>query len=119
MTSILPLQIRIDPFTNSLLTNAEVLAIDQDALGKQGYRVKKENDTEVWIKELEDGSVAVGLFNLGKTKQKITAHWKDIKMQGKQTVRELWRQKELGLFNNKFESDVLPHGVVLIKINKR
>ena len=109
---------RLDKFTLSLLTNDEVIAIDQDSLGKQGYCVKKDGDIQVWMKELENGSKAVGLFNLGKETKKISANWSDLKIQGTQTVRDLWRQKDLGEFSDKYEASIYPHGVVLVRIFK-
>ena len=60
---------RMDDFTLSLLTNDEIIEVDQDPLGKPGYRVSKDGDLEVWIRHLEDGSIAVGLFNRGETEQ--------------------------------------------------
>ena len=72
---------------------------------------------QVWAKELEDGSHAVGLFNAGKEDMKVVANWADVKVDGKQVVRDLWRQKDLGEFEGKFEATVAPHGVVLVKLS--
>jgi alpha-galactosidase len=107
---------RLDDFTLSLLTNDEVIDVDQDPLGKPGYRVSKTGDTEVWKRELEDGSLAVGLFNRGEGVVKVTALWDDLGISGKKLVRDLWRQKDLGKFNNNFSSTVPRHGVVLLRI---
>ena len=107
---------RLDEFTLSLLTNDEVIDIDQDPLGKPGYRVSKTGETEVWKRELEDGTIAVGLFNRGEGEVKVTALWNDLGISGKQVVRDLWRQKDLGKFNNEFTAKVQRHGVVLVKI---
>ncbi len=84
---------RLDPFTLNLLTNDEVLAVDQDTLGKQGSRISQDGDVQVYAKELEDGSHAVGLFNLGSSPATGTLKWTDLKINGSQTVRDLWRQK--------------------------
>jgi alpha-galactosidase len=113
---------QIDDFTLGLLTNDEVLAIDQDALGKQATQARNENGKVVYAKTLEDGSMAVGLFNLGETETTIAATWgpwgclPTPRQNEKRTVRDLWRQKDLGTFTNKFEAKVAPHGVVLVKI---
>jgi alpha-galactosidase len=107
---------RLDDFTLSLLSNDEVIEVDQDPLGKPGYRVSKTGDTEVWKRQLEDGSMAVGLFNRGEGEVKVTALWNDLKINGKHIVRDLWRQKDLGRFDKKFSSDVPRHGVVLVRI---
>ena len=85
----------MDPFTVSLFTNDEVLAVNQDALGKQGYRLRKNGDQEVWIKPLADGSMAVGLFNEGKAPTEISLEWSELKLLGQPAVRDLWRQKDL------------------------
>jgi len=74
------------------------------------------NDTEVWAKNMEDGSKAVGLFNRGEAKTKVTVTRQQLGIKGKQTVRDLWRQQDVGSFKNKFSAEVARHGVVLISI---
>lgn len=110
---------RLDDFTLSLLTNDEIIDVDQDPLGKPGYRVSKDGNSEVWIRHLEDGSLAVGLFNRGESETDVTAFWKDLGISGKQTVRDLWRQKDLGEFSNKFGAQVQRHGVVMLRISSQ
>jgi alpha-galactosidase len=107
---------RLDDFTLSLLTNDEIIDVDQDPLGKPGYRVSKSGDAEVWIRELEDGSIAVGLFNRGESPVKVTAYWSELKIAGKARVRDLWRQKDLGFYKEKFSSNVERHGVVMVRL---
>jgi alpha-galactosidase len=107
---------RLDEFTLSLLTNDEVIEIDQDPLGKPGRRISKQGDREVWMKEMEDGSKAVGLFNRGEGTVRVSTQWSDIGIRGRQNVRDLWRQKDLGAFQDTFESDVPRHGVVLVRM---
>jgi alpha-galactosidase len=107
---------RLDEFTLGLLTNDEIIEVDQDPLGKPGYRVSKQKDSEVWMKPLEDGSIAVGLFNRGEAVSKITAFWSDLHISGKQTIRDSWRQKDLGIFDNSYSAKVQRHGVVMIRI---
>ncbi len=109
---------KLDAFTIGLLSNDEVLAIDQDALCKQAVNVSKQGPLEVYRKELEDGSLAVGLFNRGTSGASVTAKWSDLKLSGKQVVRDLWRQVDLGDFDDSFTASVKPHGVVLVKISK-
>jgi len=110
---------RLDEFTLSLLTNDEVLAVDQDALGRAGRRVTMEDDLEVWVRELADGSKAVGLFNRGEDEAAVTAHWADIGVKGKQLVRDLWRQQDLGVYQDEFKASVPRHGVVMVKLRKK
>lgn len=180
---------RLDDFTRSLLTNDEVLAIDQDALGIQARQVSGPvfqvppapppvggrgrgapaaqpadapltqqemnsvddalktllaNDPDakkildnyprynlltrdqggnnrggnglVFAKPLEDGSLAVGLFNVGPGAEKVSAEWKDLGLSGKRVVRDLWRQQDLGTYENEFSQTVPSHGVVLVRI---
>jgi alpha-galactosidase len=105
-----------DDFTLSLLSNDEVLAVDQDPLGHQAGRVAKNGMLEVWSRDLEDGSRAVGLFNRGEEETTVTAKWTDLGVTGPQTVRDLWRQKDIGDFNGEFHASVPRHGVVLVKV---
>jgi alpha-galactosidase len=107
---------RLDEFTSSLLTNDEVIDVDQDPLGKPGRRMAKTEDLEVWAREMEDGSKAVGLFNRGEMEAIVTARWADLGVSGKQRVRDLWRQKDIGAFEGKFDAPVGRHGVVLVRL---
>ena len=107
---------RMDDFTLSLLTNDEVIDVDQDPMGKPGYRVSKVGDMEVWIRKLEDGSHAVGLFNRGKTETMVTASWADLGISGYQKVRDLWRQKDIGNLKDNFMTRVPSHGVVMVRM---
>lgn len=110
---------KLDDFTLSLLTNDEVIAVNQDPLGKQATIVSRLDSCGVLAKDLEDGSKAAGLFNLtdGVTR-KLTIKWSDLGIKGKYIVRDLWRQKDLGTFEEEFSADVNPHGVVMINIRK-
>lgn len=112
---------QIDDFTLGLLTNPEVLEVDQDPLGRQGDRVVEGEDYQVWAKEMEDGSRAVGLFNLDAYEfRKIKVEFAALGLEpGSYRVRDLWRQKDLGEFSGSFEAEVAPHGVVLIRLWKK
>ena len=107
---------RLDDFTLGLLTNDEVIDVDQDPLGKPGRRVKKAGDIEVWARELEDGSLAVGLFNRGEGLAAVTASWSDLGIAGPRLVRDLWRQKDVGVRDGAFEAYVARHGVVMVRL---
>ena len=108
----------MDDFTLSLLKNREVIAVNQDEAGIGGRRVYQDDDKmiEVWSKPLSDGSLAVGLFNLGDKEQVISAQWEQLKITGKKTVRNLWKQEDIGQFETEFSSPVPSHGVVFVKI---
>ena len=111
---------KLDDFTLNLLCNDEVLALDQDELGNQATCVLKEGDVRVYEKTLADGGHAFGIFNLGAT----VANWElkaltQFGLTGKQSVRDLWRQKDISTLDA--AKDSLPltipvHGVVLYKL---
>jgi len=106
------------PSIADILMNKEVLAIDQDKLGKQGVRVAQEGTVEVWAKPLADGGHAVGLFNRGDAAAKVTAKWSDVGVTGSHTVRDLWKHEDLGKVADQYSVEVPSHGVVMIKIAK-
>ncbi len=107
---------RLDDCTLSLLCNDEVIEVDQDPLGKPGRRVAKSGDQEVWARTLEDGSLAVGLFNRGEEQATVTAKWSDLGLKGAQRVRDLWRQKDIGTLDGQFSAPVPSQGVQLIRL---
>jgi alpha-galactosidase len=98
-----------------LLTNDEVLKVNQDPLGKQGARVSQKNGAEVWVKELADGGKAIGLFNRNPAEATVTLNWTDAGLTGKQDLRDAWQHKDLGTFDQTFSSPVPSHGVVLLQ----
>jgi alpha-galactosidase len=108
----------MDDFTLNLLTNDEVIDVNQDELGKQAVDVASDANTDVYAKPMIDGSWSVGLFNRGNADADVTIKWADIKLSGKCNVRDLWRQKDLGSFADAFTTKVGTHGVVLIKVGK-
>jgi alpha-galactosidase len=101
-----------------ILTNQEVIAVDQDSLGREGERVGKDGNLEVWAKQLKDGSRAVVLFNRGGTEEKITAAWDALGYPDHlaASVRDLWQHKDLGKFTGKFSSSVASHSVVMVTV---
>jgi len=101
--------------TRAILTNPEVIAIDQDPLGVQGHRVTQEGPLEVWMKPLEDGSKAVGLFNRGWGAMPVAVNFRDIGLGDSANVRNLWTKKDLGRFQATYTALVAQHGVVLIR----
>jgi len=107
---------RLDEFTLSLLTNDEVIAVNQDPLGKQAARVKVDGDAEVWAKPMDDGSVAVGLFNRGEKGRMVTISWVELGLTGPKTVRDLWRQTDLGSFEREYAVQVARHGASFVTV---
>jgi alpha-galactosidase len=110
---------RLDDFTLSLLTNDEVISVNQDPLGRQATVVSRQDSSGILAKDLEDGSKAAGMFNLtdGVTRRMVL-RWSDLGIKGKYIVRDLWRQKDLGVFEDEFAAEVKPHGVVMISLRK-
>lgn len=113
---------KFDDFTLNLLSNDEVLALDQDALGRQATCVINEGPLRAYEKELEDGSRAVGFFNLGASPLKLDfRNFAALKLTGKSTVRDLWRQQEMSKIDTAKDSLALTvpaHGVILYKFTK-
>ena len=101
-----------------ILTNREVIAVDQDPLGLQGRRVKREGDQEVWSKQLADGGRAVVLFNRGAQAAQLSVSWTEIGYPQNlpAQVRDLWAAKDLGKMSGKFTAEVPSHGVVMITV---
>jgi len=108
---------QIDRFTLDLLTNHDVIEVDQDELGKPATRVAQDGQTEVWARPLADGSMAVGLFNRGEEPATVTAKFNDIQVAGTRRVRDLWRAVELGTKTDAYSVTVPRHGAVLVKIS--
>src|SRR5580698_8428343 len=104
--------------TKEILLNKEVIAIDQDTLGRQAHRVKKEGDLEVWSKQLSDGSRAVALLNKGQAAAKISVSWTDIGYPEGLTasVRDLWTRKDLQKQRSSYTTEVPSHGVAMVTI---
>jgi len=104
--------------TKDILMNAEVIAIDQDAAGKQGTRIRAEGGLEVWAKPLKQkGAVAVVLFNRGEAAADINANWGEVGLpSGKAKVRDLWAHADRGVYSDSFKASVPSHGVVMLKV---
>lgn len=115
------------PWDLDLITNDEVIALDQDALVKPAVRISQQGTrggrgtpsslTEVWVRELKDGSRAVGLFNRGEQATQVTFNLNDAKFSGTWTARDLWQHKDLGNTDANIMQQVPPHGSVLLKLN--
>ena len=108
----------MSPEIRDILTNKEVIAVDQDPLGIQGRRVRRDGDLHVWVKQLKDGSRAVLLLNRGKAEQTMTVDWEDLGYPSHlgAAVRDLWAHQDLGKFTGKFSAPVAAHGVVVVTV---
>jgi alpha-galactosidase len=107
---------KADDFTLSLLTNDEVLALDQDELGAQAAQVIVDGRKQVYVKELADGSHAIGLFNLAQEPQQVSATWSQLKLSAPKRVHDLWRQKDVPVDARQITAIVPRHGVVLVRV---
>ena len=106
------------PEIHDILTNKEVIAVNQDPLGSQGRRVLKNGDQEVWAKQMQDGSRAVVLLNRATTEKEIGFSWENLGYPShlSASVRDLWQAKDLGQFKGKFSAMVAPHSVVMVRV---
>ncbi|MEJ2008922.1 MAG: glycoside hydrolase family 27 protein [Acidobacteriota bacterium] len=102
--------------TLAILTDPEVIAVDQDPKGVEGHRAWQEGPLEIWVKPLADGSMAVGLFNRGMGPLPITIHFKEISLPNTVDIRDLWARKDLGTFHGSYTASVPRHGVVMLKL---
>lgn len=106
------------PETIAILTNREVLAIDQDTLGKQADRVRAEGSREIWARPLADGSKAIGIFNRFDWPQPIEISFREFGFKGGVKARDIWAAKDLGTLPGSYKARVPPHGVVLLRVSE-
>jgi alpha-galactosidase len=104
------------PETLKILTNAEVIAVDQDAAGVQGHRIFEQGPIVVMMKPLADGSKAVGFFNREQGIVTASVTFSEIGLKESASVRDLWEKKDLGQFHGRFSTDIPEHGVVMVRI---
>jgi alpha-galactosidase len=106
------------PEIHDILTDKEVIAVDQDSLGLEGRRVRHGDDGDVWVKQLQDGSRAVVLLNRGSAERTIAVTWEDLGYPAhfEAAVRDLWAHQDLGKFTAKFAAPVAPHGVAMVTV---
>jgi alpha-galactosidase len=109
---------KLDKFTLNVLCNSEVIEVNQDPLGEGAVVVKRNDEQFVMIKKLNDGTFAVGLFNRGKTPAEVSIDFAELGLSGKQKVRDIWRQKDLGSFKTRFTSQVPAQGVTMVKTGR-
>ena len=106
----------LDEATLALITNDEVLAVNQDPLGAKAKRIAQHDHTEVWVKGLKNGDKAVGLFNRGETATDVELLWSEAGLSGNRGLRDLWSHRDLGAFNEKFSVSVPAHGAILWRV---
>jgi alpha-galactosidase len=109
---------RMSPETIAILTNRDVIAVDQDPLGRQGHRIRADDVIELWEKPLQSGAHAVGLFNRGQSPARISVRWSELGLRGAHAVRDLWTGRDLGRLDAEYATDVDAHGVALLRIDR-
>ncbi len=101
----------------AILTNRDVIAIDQDTAGKQGKRVSQNGDSEIWAKDLADGSKAVALFNRAAAPASVAVKWSDLALTAPPAhAKDLWAGKDVALSGASYSATVPAHGVVLLRV---
>lgn len=113
----------LDNATLAILSNPEVIAVSQDALGVQGIRVSPAapSGTECWARPLADGSVAALLLNRGTTPATVTCTWSQLGLNqpnGSAAVRDLWQRKDMGSFTSQYGVMVDGHAAVMVKVTQ-
>ena len=106
-----------DQETKAILTNPEVIALDQDPLGIPAWRAKKLADLEVWQKPLHNGDIAVGLLNRGDRPATTSARWRDLFISGKYHARDLWTMSDLGVHDQVIEQRVASHEMMMLRLS--
>lgn len=107
---------QMDRFTLDLLTNDEVLDVNQDPLGQPAGCLVDNGLSQIWARKLWDGTTAVGLFNLGNSSRDVTVKWSDLGISGSQWVRNLWLKRDEGTFSDSFTARIGGQGAVMIKV---
>ncbi|MFC5529397.1 X2-like carbohydrate binding domain-containing protein [Cohnella yongneupensis] len=106
---------KLDDYGVQLLTNDEVIAVDQ--AGRPARPVSTDTNQQVWYANNGDGTYSVALFNLGSTAAEVKVNWSDIGISGPASVRDLWNHSELGIYENGFSAAAVPpHGSRLLKV---
>jgi alpha-galactosidase len=107
------------PETLAILGNAEVVAVDQDRLGAQGWVVRDEGDAQVWMRPLADpGARAVAMVNYSEERRLMTIRWNEIQLDsGPAQLRDLWAHADLGIVDDAYTVEIPPHDVVMLRVD--
>jgi alpha-galactosidase len=105
------------PAIREILTNREVIAIDQDAEGKQAKRAWKSGDQEIWTRPLAGGDEAVALFNRSESDANIDLRWSDFGIRVPKKMRDLWAHSDILAEKNGYSAKVPAHAVVLLRLS--
>jgi alpha-galactosidase len=102
---------RMDEMTKTILSNKDIIAIDQDQLGKQGFRVIKKDGFEAWKKPLSNNKVAIALLNRNSTPQSVSASWKELELKpdAKYKIYDVWKHASVETVNGRISANLKPH----------
>ena len=109
---------RLDDFTKSLLVNDELIAINQDTLGRQARRVLKRDAVEVWVRPLANGDYAVGVLNLYPLSRKTTLYYSWLDLDGEWKLRDCWSQRDLGRFSCCYTTEIPAHAALVLRMSR-
>lgn len=108
---------QVDPFSLETLSNPEVIALNQDPLGRQGYRVCRLGRCEVWLKPLANGDLGVGVFNRDDAARVVHVPWSDLEIEGRWQARDLWQHADLGAFEGSFSVELESHACCILRLS--
>jgi alpha-galactosidase len=108
----------VQPDILSLLKNRDVIAIDQDRLGRQGLPLRRVGDVEIWTRPLADGALAVGVFNRSARPTTVTLDWAELGLKPPRSLRDVWRAIDLDAAQAKVTREIAAHGVVLLRLGR-
>lgn len=106
------------PETISILTNRDVIAVDQDKAGKQGDRVSAEGPIEIWSRPLADGSKAIGIFNRHPSAMTTQVDFSKLGFSGPVKAKDLWLAKDLGTISAPYRATIPGHGVLFLRVSQ-
>jgi alpha-galactosidase len=109
---------KMTPQTLAILTNREVIAIDQDALGQQADIVSTEGPLEIWSRPLVNGEEAVGLFNLSDVPAYLELPYKSLRLRAPRKLRDIWAAQDIKPEGDSYKTPVAAHGVVLLRLER-
>ena len=111
--------LKSDPFTLGLLCNDDIISVNQDPAGNPAKRVMDKDGIQVWTKELKDGSIAVGFFNLNDDKKEASIRADEMNLKGRLNARDLWKRKEAGTVKDTVRVELNPHGATMMRFSKK
>ncbi|MFC2128916.1 glycoside hydrolase family 27 protein [Bacteroidota bacterium] len=106
----------MDKQSAEILLNQEVIDIDQDPLGKQGFKIKDDGDLEIFYKELAGDEIAICILNRSEEAVKLNIDWKELDINNSFLIRDLWQKKHIGNTNKSFKAKLNSHGVILLRL---